>query len=209
MLGAARQAARLCSRSRGCSSAAQAQAAEGDSRVMAYALGALSTVPFLALTPAGFEHCQRLASANAQPLPFSADDAAKLQVLYGCTVLSFLGAPHWGLAMANAGASSSMPLANIVRYAWGVTPSLLAWPVPALPQREAQGILVTSFAGAFAVDAVFARLQLLPRFYLLGMRLPLTLVATTALLSNVRPPAPMQPTMPTPPPPPPPRKGWW
>ncbi len=35
-----------------------------------------------------------------------------------------------------------MPLANIARYAWGVTPSLLAFPLPCLPEEPAAVILV-------------------------------------------------------------------
>ncbi len=217
---------------RACSTSAQlAAAAESDSRLMAYALGALGAVPFVALTPSGFAYVQRLAAQQGHPLPFSPDDAAKLQartathcsgldgpltppktrspqILYGASILSFLGAPHWGLAMANHGAAS-LPLANIVRYAWGVTPSLLAWPVPALPELEAQRVLVNSLGAAFLVDAAFMRLNLLPRFYFWRLRLPLSLVATSSLLltAATRQPTPRQPAAALTPPPP--KKGWW
>ena len=63
---------------------------------MAYALGLFSALPFLVLTPEGLAATSKLASAFAQPpLPITQPAAAKLQLLYDSSMLSFLGAPHW------------------------------------------------------------------------------------------------------------------
>ena len=163
--------------------------------------------------------------------------ASRLQVLYGCSILSFLGAPHWGLGLANWGArlrvaglclvlhdssacaflcagAAGMPLANIVRYAWGVMPSLLAWPVPCLPDQPGAAMLCQGLGVAFAADAAFTRANLLPRWYFWHLRVPLTLVATGSLLSTaLLAPAPAEPAAAAPPqaasvPPPAPRR-WW
>lgn len=48
---------------------ASSAAEEGDSRVMAYALGALGAAPFVALSPLAFPHVQRLAKESGNELP--------------------------------------------------------------------------------------------------------------------------------------------
>jgi hypothetical protein len=136
------------------------------------------------------------------------DSAAKLQAWYGCSIVSFLGAPHWGLAMASGGAASAY--ANIARYAWGVTPSLLVFPVPGLGERAASDVVFTSLGLCFVVDALFAKAQLLPRWYFWHLRVPLTLIAGGSLLATSareRPAAPL-PAPPAPAPAPP-KRGWW
>lgn len=157
---------------------------EADTRVMAYALGALSVLPFAALTPYG--HAQLtalLASAGGAPLPLSPADVGRLQILYGSSVLSFLGAVHWGLALAGP-SPPGLPLANVVRLGWGVAPSLFAVPVPALRDGDARRVLATSLGASLVADAAFARMRLLPRWYLLHLRLPLTLVAIASLAAG-------------------------
>ena len=47
-------------------------------------------------------------------------DLTKYQVTYAATVLAFLGAPHWGYAMAVGSVGT-------FRMIWGVIPSLVAW----------------------------------------------------------------------------------
>ena len=148
---------------------------------MAYALGLFSALPFLVLTPEGLAATSKLGESFAQPpLPITQPAAAKLQLLYGSSILSFLGAPHWGLALA----FPSSPVSGL-RLAWGVVPSLAAVPLPALPEPTARAALFASLGGALVVDAAFAYARLLPRWYLLHLRLPLTLVACGSLLLNV------------------------
>ena len=81
------------------------------------------------------------------------DGAAKLQAWYGSSIVSFLGAPHWGLAMASAAAGTGSVSANVVRYAWGVTPSRFAFPVPALPEAPALRILASSLGAVRGTPA--------------------------------------------------------
>jgi hypothetical protein len=85
----------------------------------AQTLGHLGLLPFFALAllawlPAG------AAVANL--------DAARLAqlalVAYAATILSFLGAVHWGLALAAGGIA---PARRRQALAWGVVPSLLGW----------------------------------------------------------------------------------
>jgi len=110
------RAARLLQQRRNSSAAETASAGPADdARVMAYALGALSAIPFICLTPRGLEAVNSVAASCKQPpLPLSDAHAAQLQLLYGASILSFLGAPHWGLAFATGTAE-----ANVVRLVWG------------------------------------------------------------------------------------------
>ena len=170
---------------------------------MAYALGALSAVPFLALTPSGLAAVKEVGAANGQPeLPLSNAGASRMQLLYGASILSFLGGPHWGMALSGVAASS---LAGVARLAWGVTPSLLAAPLPALPEPVARAGLVASLAGCLLVDAAFTSARLLPKWYFFHLRVPLSLIAMGSLLANeprlMGPPPPPTPTSPSAPPP--------
>lgn len=57
---------------------------------------------------------------------------------YAALIISFLGGIHWGLVM-RAAAAPATPLA------WGVTPSLLAWPAVLMPAHAGlviQGLLL-------------------------------------------------------------------
>lgn len=170
-------------RRRGFSTVADSSA-EGD-RLLPYALGLLSALPFLALTPQGVAACAAAAEQHlGQQLPLSQPAAARLQVLYGASVLAFLGGPHWGVALATSatGAAAAAPMANVARYAWGVTPSMLAVPLPLLPLPAAQGALLLGLGTALAADAAFASRRLLPRWYFYHLRVPLTAVAASSVL---------------------------
>lgn len=69
------------------------------------------------------------------------------QIYYGCVILSFLGAVHWGRALTGEldGQALRRPLA------WGVMPSLIAW-TAALVQPDLG--LVVLIAGVFAAYSV-------------------------------------------------------
>ena len=138
------------------------------------------------------------------------DGAAKLQAWYGSSIVSFLGAPHWGLAMASAAAGTASVYANVARYAWGVTPSLLVFPVPGMNERMASDAVFTSLSLCFAADAAFTAAKLLPRWYFWHLRVPLTLTACGSLLATSL--RDRKPAVPQPPPPPaqaPAKRGWW
>ena len=89
---------------------------------------------------------------------------------YGATILSFLGAIHWGLAMRDA---CDPPVALL---AWGVVPSLVAWLALLWGSNGGLLLLAASLWTCWAVDhAIY------PRFGLegwLAMRLTLTAVAS-------------------------------
>lgn len=136
---------------------------------LAGALGAGGLIPFLAT------------SAPVQlVLPFDALlkplrnaigrpslNATELQVTYGCMILSFLGAPHWGWALSSTAAPRGV---TAFRLIWGVTPASL-------------DALSAGLGLAYAVDAAAWVAGQTPRCYL-ALRTPLTLVAILSLQSN-------------------------
>lgn len=90
---------------------------------------------------------------------------------YGVTIVSFLGAIHWGLTMAE-----SPP--KMQRLVWGVVPSLLAW-LSLMVQAEI-GLLIVA---AVLLACLVVDFRIYPHYGLdhwLPMRLVLTLVATVA-----------------------------
>ena len=109
----------------------------------------------------------------------------ELQVTYGCMILSFLGAPHWGFAFASAPPSASAAT-TAARLAWGVTPSLIAWPCASMPAPLSLDVLTLGLALALGVDALAWRAVAVPRSYLV-LRVPLTLCASLSLQSNRSP----------------------
>ena len=89
---------------------------------------------------------------------------------YGASILSFLGAIHWGLALRG----SQTPPARML--AWGVMPSLWAWVALMAGSTTGLGLITIGLWVCFAVDW-----REYPKFGLsswLGMRLALTTVAT-------------------------------
>ena len=97
-------------------------------------------------------------------------------VAYGASILSFIGAIHWGLAMREKTRPNDS--ADIGLLLWGVIPSLLA--LVALLAGTALGLwlVVLGLWACFVVDRrVYTRLGL--RSWL-PMRLVLTTVATLA-----------------------------
>ena len=149
----------------------------GTAGLIPFAAGAGATLYFSMLEP---------------PNMWMAGEMLFLQMTYGATVLSFLGAAHWGFAGANYSRSlqSSDPSAGTVsvnssdtawgRYIWGVVPQLLAW--SSLTQHPTTGMvmLLSGFAGSFIADVIADRKGLVPAWYL-KMRFPLTIGAMAFL----------------------------
>jgi hypothetical protein len=104
-------------------------------------------------------------------------------VAYGATILAFLGAVHWGLALAApAGATE----AGAQRVAWGrlglgVVPALLAWVALLLPLATGLVMLALAILATALAETVAARQGLVPRAYL-GLRWLLSTGAGLALL---------------------------
>eukprot|EP00897_Mesotaenium_endlicherianum_P010212 jgi/Mesen1/9219/ME000591S08535 len=144
------------------------------------ALGFAGAIPFVALAPLMASHV---------PLPeMLSKQRAEAQAAYGACILSFLGAPHWGLAMANHAAVPGHTIANFsintLRFGWSVIPSLLAWPALLLPPVQKFAVLITSLGLALGVDAAWARLNLVPKWYM-PLRVALTGVAMLSLGSSL------------------------
>ena len=127
-------------------------------------LGFCGLVPFVTLSALSFV----VSSAHRPAVTFSL-------LAYGATIVSFLGAIHWGLAMVE-----NVPSKR--QLFWGVLPSLLAW-VSLLVQVE-WGLLVVA---AVLLLCLVLDYQIYPDFGLdhwLGMRLILSIVA---MISTVLP----------------------
>ena len=122
----------------------------------AHGLGYGGLIPFVGL-------------AVAVWLQDSPDHSRSLSALqgYGATILSFLGAIHWGLAMREA---SGLPTGWLV---WGVTPGLVAWLALLLDPVVGLWLIAAGLWTCFVVDRVAY-----PKF---GVRawLPMRLVLTT------------------------------
>jgi hypothetical protein len=89
---------------------------------------------------------------------------------YSASILSFMGAIHWGLALRDNAAP------NTKLFLWGVVPSLVAWVALLLGTAPGLWLVALGLWACFAVDRT-----VYPRFGLrswLPMRLALTLVAT-------------------------------
>jgi hypothetical protein len=108
--------------------------------------------------------------------PFSglAEDAL---AAYGAVILAFLGAVHWGLALADPADAA----AARTRLTLGVLPALAGWPALLAPNWIGFGVLVAGFAATWMAEEGAARAGRLGARYL-WLRRGLTL-AVVAMLS--------------------------
>lgn len=143
----------------------------------ALGLGLAGAIPFILLTPAFSSLLPEVLSAR----PIEA------QAAYGAVILSFLGGPHWGLAMVRTHAPPHDKVFNInistVRYIWSIVPSLLAWPALLLSDIPKMSLLIVSFSLVLGVDAWCSMQGLLPPWYL-PLRVLLSLVVILCLISS-------------------------
>jgi hypothetical protein len=108
-------------------------------------LGAAGLLPFLGL---------------AALTGFGAPQAGPALAAYGATILAFLGAVHWGLALAGPSP------ANAARLALGVVPSLIGFAALLLPLRPGLALLAVAILATAGVETLAARRGLVPRDYL-------------------------------------------
>jgi len=126
--------------------------------LMAKVLGYAGLIPFVGLTA-----LLQIVDVVHQPSVVFALQA------YGATILSFLGALHWGLTMGDEQPSQGMLL-------WGVAPSLLAWASLLVPPHLGLWSMAAALWACYAVDfKTYVRLGLT---HWLPMRLILTAVAS-------------------------------
>ena len=93
-------------------------------------------------------------------------------VAYGASIVSFLGAIHWGFAMQQVAPNRLLLL-------WGVIPSLLGWLSVVLGSTSGLLILTTTLWLCFVIDC-----RIYPKFEVaqwLVMRFILTAVASVSL----------------------------
>eukprot|EP00882_Tetradesmus_deserticola_P029169 GHRQ01032614.1.p1 GENE.GHRQ01032614.1~~GHRQ01032614.1.p1 ORF type:complete len:134 (-),score=43.92 GHRQ01032614.1:252-653(-) len=105
-----------------------------------------------------------------------------IQVCYGVTIVSFLGAVHWGVAMSSSLGMASAQAAQMANEAfiYSVLPSLAAWPVALMEPGAGSMVLAMLLPACYLAD--FARRNKgLPQWYM-ALRVPLTLAATFGML---------------------------
>lgn len=127
-------------------------------------LGYLGLIPFIALTVAAF-----IVPPVRKPAVFFGLFA------YGVTIVSFLGAIHWGLTMVER-------YPDRRKLVWGVTPSLIGWLSFALPVEFGLLLLVGVLMLCLAID-----FMIYPHYGLehwLTMRAVLSVVASVCLTSS-------------------------
>ena len=126
---------------------------------------------------------------------------------YAAIILSFVGALHWGLAMALPGLTERQRFAEALRqvmvrvdearhqqpswqrqrsawFSWSVVPGLIAWPALLLSPPLAAPLLLIGFIAHYLQDRRLARQGTLPDWYL-PLRRRLSLVACTCLVAGV------------------------
>lgn len=99
-------------------------------------------------------------------------------IAYGAVILAFLGAVHWGLALA-AMAEAEREFGR-TRLTLGVVPALVGWVALVLPAWAGLALLIAGFLGVWAAEEGAARQGLMPLRYLWLRRL-LTLVVVVLL----------------------------
>ena len=106
--------------------------------------------------------------------------AARIQLFYAVTILSFLGAVQWGLAIGEFGGRTP----DWRWLGWSVTPSLIGWIATILHWAPALILLMAAFAATFFVDLRSVRAGFAPAWYPL-LRRPLTAIAIACLGSTL------------------------
>jgi hypothetical protein len=130
-------------------------------------LGAAGLLPFVGLPAAAWWGIE----------PFGRSPVAVL-ALYGVAILSFMGAVHWGLAMAGVAAWRDAAWS----YGASVLPALFGWFALAfLPLPVALRALALGFALLLLYDLRAVRLGAAPAWYA-RLRWPLTLIVVASLL---------------------------
>jgi hypothetical protein len=133
-----------------------------DQETVAKVLGYAGLIPFVVFSIGAW-----------LPLPFVGYPVDYL-VAYAAVILAFMGAIHWGAAMAG-------PKGMRARYlVASVIPALVAWITLLLPQSTALLVLLAGFVSLYAFDRATSRMQDLPGWYV-PMRLRLTTVVALCL----------------------------
>jgi hypothetical protein len=100
---------------------------------------------------------------------------------YGATILAFLGAVHWGLALRAPAAERG---ADWGRLGLGVVPALVAWVALLLPLPAGLGLLAGAILATAAAETRAAQAGLVPGGYL-RLRWMLSAGAAASLLAGL------------------------
>ena len=120
-----------------------------------------------------------LLAAAVYVFPQYAELLARGLLGYGAVILSFVGALHWGFAMAIPSLSVTQRLHS---YQWSVVPALLAWVALSIDSAVwGAALLVLGFLANYWRDVALSRATELPGWYL-PLRLRLTAVASLCLV---------------------------
>ncbi|KAA0684218.1 DUF3429 domain-containing protein [Roseomonas genomospecies 6] len=105
-------------------------------------------------------------------------------VVYAVSILSFIGAIHWGRILAGQEeAGRDGETSGPAWLVWGVAPSLLGWGATLLPSGLTVPALILSFLLAWAVDRSAAADGHYPRWFgTLRTRLTIVVCLTLAAL---------------------------
>lgn len=128
-------------------------------------LGYGGLLPFIILAPAS------LLDAHHGPFWSAALFA------YGAIILSFIGALHWGFAMALNELTAPQ---KTTRFIWSTVPALVAWPTLLLSPALAGPLLISVFIIHYWQDWRLNAQANLPAWYL-PLRFHLTAVACLSL----------------------------
>lgn len=116
-----------------------------------------------------------LSPPNLDPAP------VRVVIVYGATILSFLGGISWGVAsgvLVHDPFDQDHPLL----FSVSVVPSLVAWVAVFLPDRIGLTVLALSFASILWLDHRLAVARLVPTWWL-GLRRRLSLLAIISLIA--------------------------
>jgi hypothetical protein len=100
--------------------------------------------------------------------------ALNLQMAYGAVILSFLGAAHWGLALAQDAGGDWR------RLGVAVLPALAGWVALMIPNALGLLLLAIGFGGVFLADRQAVAAGRAPAWYK-ALRKPLTLLVLLCL----------------------------
>ena len=135
-------------------------------RQLAWALGAAGLLPFFG----------NAFFAWVVP-PGEADGLLRSQAHYAASILTFLGALHWGVVL-----SSGRPFVprDGLRLVWGVIPSIFCWIVTLYPVTISVPLLFFALPVVLVADLVLYRGTPVPAWFL-PLRVALTFGAATCV----------------------------
>ena len=97
---------------------------------------------------------------------------------YGAVILSFIGALHWGVVMAQH--EQVVPRLASLLYGWSVMPALIAWAALLMPDRVGATVMALCFVACWRIDMRVIKSGLWPA-WMARLRLHLTSCAVASL----------------------------